>query len=185
MNTRPLNRRERMLAAGTIAVLVSGLAYIYALEPMAALWMDAHAEANDAAAELGELKALVANRTEIEQQFENYASGISRGDSRNALEVDFLRKAESLASQSDVRVTTMKPLLPRNTGRMQRIGIEMQAVCTAPNLLRLLQTLQEPANLIQADALTISAGRDDPPLTVTMTLSKLVYVDEKARTENL
>ncbi len=181
MKVRALNRRERLLAAGTLAASLAGLLYLFAIEPLFVQWRAARDEASAEGAKLVELRTLVENRSQIEKQYGLYAGALPHGPSREDLEVRLLKEIEMVASEAGVRVTTMKPLAARESGQMQRVSIEVHAACAANQFTRLLQLLQEPSHLFKAESFTLEAGREDPPLTVTLTLAKLVYIDGAKR----
>lgn len=172
---RTLNKRERRLAIVTLVALVAGLAYVYLVEPVATAWMQAHGAASAAEAELTRLQSLLANRDRIEREFQAYAGAMATGLSEEALQVDLLKEIQEIAGRSGVEITSMKPLRTQPDGRMTRVGIEVHGVCAGHEFVRFLQSCQDAAHLLRAEEINVVVGRDMPPLTVTLELTKLVY----------
>lgn len=171
---RNYSRRERVLVTLTALVIIGGGLYVYVVEPVLGAWLDVRAEASDAARELGELKSLVANRDVIESEFAEYAGSMTSGASEEELKVSLLEEVQQVAASTGLRVTSIKPLRLRSSGRLQRLGVEVHAKCAGHEFVRFLQALQEPGHLLRAEDINIVVGRDQPPLTVTCSLTKLV-----------
>lgn len=174
---RKLSRRERMLTFLTAFALATGGAYVYAVEPLATSWLEIRSEANAAAQELSELEGLIANRNVIESEFEEYAGAMTLGSSEETLQVNLLKEIERLASSSGLRVSSIKPLRLRTVGQMDRLGVELNAACAGHEFVRFLEAIQEPSHLLRAEEINLAVGRERPPLTLTLTLTKLVRID--------
>lgn len=176
---RKLTRRERILTFLTTFALVGGGAYVYAIEPLAAAWLDIRAEANAAAQELSKLDSLIANRNAIESEFEEYAGAMTLGASEETLQVDLLKEIEHLATSSGLRVSSIRPLRLRTVGRLDRLGVELNAACAGHEFVKFLQAIQDPSHLLRAEDINLEVHRERPPLTVTLTLTKLVKIDRR------
>lgn len=174
------SRREIRLAIITVTVLLGTALYAYVAEPVFASWIEVRSEAIKAAGELAEIERLVANRDTIERDFQKYAGAITTGTSKEMLQIDLLREIGEVASASGLRVTTIKPLRLQPTGGLQRLPVELHAVCAGHEFVQFLQAIQESDHLLRAKDFNVVVGRGQPPLTITLTLSKLVRIDRSS-----
>lgn len=178
---KEITPRERILSLLIAAVIGVGGLYVYALEPLAGAWSDVRSEANSTSVELSELRNLVANRDSIEKNFQDFADAMMVGSSEEKLQVDLLGEVGKVAAGSGLQVSSIKPLQARSAGRLDRLSVQLNAVCAAHEFVDFLRTIQEPAHLLRAEDIDVVVGRRRPPLTVTLTLTKLVRIEPSAQ----
>lgn len=169
-----LSGRERRMIFLTATVMLIGLGYIYIGEPVYLRWNELHTESQSLQKDLKKLRGLSQNRELIEENFAKVQDSIPAGNSQENLEVRFLEEINALAHSSGLRVGSLKPLKIERSGRFDQLQVQVHGSCQGYEFTKFLQLLQDEKHLIQCTDITLTAGRSRPPLTVTLTLSKLV-----------
>ena len=169
-----MSKRERLLVWAALAAVIGGGLYLYAVEPFATQWTALRAEANRLAAEQAKLENLLANRAEIERGYNDIRGAVTAGVSEEDMILSFLRQIEDVARRSGLSVTTIKPLgLERERG-FDRLTAQLGLQSEGHQFVGFLQALQRGDQFLRCENFTVSVGKRRPPLTISITLSKLM-----------
>lgn len=172
-----LSRRERNIAAVTLGLaLVTGL-YVYCGEPVALRWLDLHRQVVAAEEELAQLRNLTEHKDRIEREYRKLQGAVTTGRTEQELKVTLLSEIDGLARGCGLEVSSVKPTSVRKEGLFERYGIELQVHCAGHQFAKLLAGLQSPEHLMRTDQVTISVGPGEPPMTVTLRISKLARLE--------
>jgi Tfp pilus assembly protein PilO len=177
-NLRQFSRRERNFSFVTGIMVICALSYLFVVEPIVLRWVAAHDQAVQAEVELGQLLELVQNRDHIEREYDRLQGAVQVGRTEQDLKIALLTEADRLAQSSGLTVSSIKPTAMRQEAGLQRYTIEMQMHCEAHQFLQLLRNMQEPEHLLHTDMMSIVVSPSEPPLTVTLRLSKLAKVGQ-------
>jgi Tfp pilus assembly protein PilO len=169
-----LSSRERTMLITTITIGVVALAYVYVGEPVYAQWHDLHTESRALQANLAELRSLAQHRDVIEQRFADMQDSFPSAEDQEVLTVEFLQELNSLAEQSGMRVSNIKPLKIARRGRFDQLLVQLTVNSEGHQFMAFMQQLQEPSHLITCQEISMTAGRSRPPLSLTLTLGKLI-----------
>jgi len=175
---RSLTKRERRIAFLTGIVVASGLLYLYVAEPLWLRWVDLHAQAESLTRKVANFQELVDNRQFIEDNYRRVEGAITVGRDEEELYFNLLQEIAGVTLSARVTLRGMKPLSRKHDDLLDRYGVKLNIQCEGHQLMNLLQALQEPEHMLNIEDLTILAGRGRPPLTVALTVTKLM------RTEN-
>ena len=179
--TKSLTTRERRMILMTVTVVLVGVGYIYVAEPVYLRWRKLHTEAQTLQKDLRELRGLAENRLMIEENFAKVQHFIPATRDQKMLEVGFLKEINSLAQSSGLQVGSLKPLKIERSGRFDQLQVQLHGSCEGYQFTKFLQQLQDGNHLIQCSDITLTAGRSRPPLTVTLTLNKLINRESGAK----
>lgn len=174
MFQRKLTKRERVLATFTATVISVGLLYVYVLEPVFTQWYTLHSRALELTQELAELQDLVANKNSIEKLYQDFEGAVSQGESEIDLEIALLGEIERLATNQGLEVSSIKPLSKMREGQFERLGVQLNAKCEGHQFVKFLHALQRPEHLLRAETISVVVGPRRPPVTLTLTATKLV-----------
>lgn len=176
---RTLNARERRIALITAVLsLVAGL-YVYVVEPAALAWLSVYREAETLERELHKLESLVARRDEIENEYRKLESAALSVASRDAMAVALLSEVTELAQRDNLAVVGIKPLRSAAEKGYERCAVQVDLAGEAHQFVAFLQRMQEPQHLLNGDFVNVAVGRGSAPLTISMRLNKLFFVNDK------
>lgn len=168
---------EGMLALLTALVIFSGLTYVYVIEPVAFEWSEVRGRSRKAVEKLAKLQALVERREEIERGYRQLEGAVSVRQNEHGAKVTLLKEVEKLARESGLQVTAVKPTSTRKEGVFDRYGVQLNARSENHNFVTFLQAIQRPEHLLNAERITLVAGRSRPTLSLTVVVTKLVRLE--------
>jgi len=174
---RKLTKRERLIAFATCLMLLGALAYVHAIEPAALRWFEARHRAQQAVDDLAKLHDLAARRSQIEQEYEELEGAVTVGRSAEQLRVELLREAEQIARECGLDVNSVKPAAMRKEGLFERHSVQLNARCEGHELVKCLLEMQRPEHLLNVELMSVVVGRTRPPLTLTLSISKLTRTE--------
>lgn len=175
-----LSQRERRIGVVTLGLAAAAALYAWVAEPVFLEWLSVHRRAEAAEADLRHLERLMEHREAIEEDYARLRGAVTAGNSEQALKVALLSEVDRLVGECGLSVASVKPTTVAREGLFQRYGMELQVHCEAHKFLEVLQKMQEPQHLLQIEALSIAVGPAPPPLTVTLTISKLAKLEDRA-----
>lgn len=178
MRLRAPNRRERVLA-GLILALAAGWAVLEFAAPLAQEWAALRREAGQAASELRRLNTLVQRRSEIEAAHRRVEGAVLSAASAEAIHVTLQSEVIKLANEAGLVVDGLKPVRTVKGRYLDRYGVELSGRCQGHQFVDLLQRMQSPEHLMNAEKITLVAGRTTPPLSVAMRITKLGRLERK------
>jgi len=177
---RKLDNREKRLAVLTFVVVTSGLLYVRVLEPVAKTWLETLAETRNAENRLANLQTLAKDRSVIENDYSRLVDSSDGGESEAGFLASLLMRVESLGRSAGLQVTAIKPLGKSQEKVFDRYAVEVSARGEPNQLILFLHSLQDPANLLVADRLTVMVGRTSPRLTLTLLVSKMRIAEKRS-----
>lgn len=170
-------KREGVLALLTVLVIFGGATYVYVIEPVAHEWSEVRGRSRMAVEKLAKLQALVERREEIDMGYRQVEGAVTVSQNEHEPKVTLLKEVEKLARESGLEVTAVKPTSPRKEGVFDRYGVQLNARSENHNLVEFLQAIQRPEHLLNAERITLVAGRSRPTLTLTLVVTKLVKLE--------
>lgn len=176
---RKFNDRERRIALCTLAVTVLALLYQHAIEPAALAWLAVYREAEGLEQELHKLESLAGRREEIEREYRKLKTAALAVESREAMAVSLLSEVTELAQRGGLAVVGIKPLRSAGEQRYERCAVQVDLAGEAHQFVSFLQKLQEADHLINSEFVNVAVGRGSAPLTVSMRLNKLFFLEGK------
>lgn len=171
-------KRERVIGLTTLIIAVCIASYVLAIEPLALKWFALRAQAIKAESDLARLESLVEYKDTIERESKRLKGAVAKGQTEQDLRVALLQEVDAVARVCGLELSSVKPTTARKEGAFLRYGIELQVHCAGHQFAKLLQAFQEPEHLLRTDKMTVSVGPSDPPMTATLTLSKLVRLEK-------
>jgi hypothetical protein len=174
---RTITPREKTLATCVAVVVLAGIFLNYAAVPIARRWLEANHRAQEAVNELAELRALVVKRESIETEYAALQGLLTSGRTAEEHQVALLREVEELARSCGLLVSVVRPVAPRNEGRLTRLGVHVNARGESDGLVRFLGEAQNPGHLLRIERLTLTVGRTRPTLTLALVISKLAAAE--------
>ena len=169
-----LSKRERTLRWAALIAVISGGAYVYAVEPFVAEWTALRTQANELAAEHANLKDLLTKRAEIERRYDDIRGAVTEVEAREDKKLTLWKQVDVAASRSGLSVTSIKPLGIEKERGFERVSVRLGAQSEAHQFVGFLQALQRSDQFLRCENFTVTVGRSRPPLTISFTLSKLM-----------
>ncbi len=176
---RKLNARERRIAFLTIAVSALALLYQYTIEPAAMAWLAVYREADTLEQELRKLESLVGRRDEIEREYRKLETASLSVATREAMAVSLLSEVTELAQRGGLAVVGIKPLRSAEEQGYERCAVQVDLAGEAHQFVAFLQQMQEGQHLLNGEFINVTVGRGSAPLTVSMRLNKLFFLQGK------
>jgi hypothetical protein len=169
---RRLTKRERVLAILTGTISLASILYAYVLEPSVLALVDVYGRAQKAETDMTHLRALSADSKRIEQDYDRLVSTAKRGATEEAMRLELLDEAASIASSCQLEVDSVKPVKQRLEGAQPRIVVELQGHGEAQAFTKMLTRLQSEDHLLACDLIVLAVGTMDAPVRVTLRISK-------------
>ena len=169
-----LSGRERSLLWATLIAVIGASIYVYALEPFLLEWTALRTEANELAAEQAKIESLFANRTEIERRFNEIRGAVTEVAPHEDAMLTLWEQVDTAASRNGLNTTAIKPLGLEKERGFDRVAVRLGAQCEGYQFVGFLQALQRNDHILRCENFTVSVGRTRLPLTISMTLSKLM-----------
>lgn len=150
------SKRERVLFSATAVVIAVIMGAIFILEPMYKKWTQSEEALEGASSRLLKNLRLLADKELLEKQYAAYKEFTQRQDSEEEELAAALKEMESIALNSQVKITSIKPKGAKPFKNYKRYIIEIIAEAKINQFLKFIYDLEGSKNLLKVERLVLS-----------------------------
>ncbi len=170
-----LSGRERIFAIGTVAAAMLALLYVFVCEPLYSKWKGLDADIDKKRNILVQSERVLEARDRIERRYAAYEDFLAAQKlSDEEVDAVMLGVMDSLASQSSVAITNVKPLGAKDEGQYKKFTIRVSAESSMVNLMKFVYDLQSSKQLLKVERMTLRAkARKSDIIQATLHVTKI------------
>ena len=149
-------KRERLVFIITIS-LISGVAlYVFIVEPAYKKWNQLRLEYKSASSKLLKNTRLLANRDNIEKEYDKYKDYIQKKEDKGQEIALALKEIETAALGAGVKITSIKPRGEKQLKNYQTYSVELISEATVTQFIKFIYDLESSKKLLKVERLVLS-----------------------------
>lgn len=174
-----LSAREKVIFYFCVAVAVAAGLYVFIIEPKAKEWRGLEKRAQSREIELNRDLKIAAQKERLDKEFmivKQKLKTISSGQGQPGL---WLTHLETLARQTQVQISNIEPLPPKEYDFYKKSSVHMVLLCNLAGLTEFLYGIQNLPAMVSLEKLQITPARGDASLLKVEILISTVLLSEK------
>ncbi len=149
-------KRERIIFILTISLISSLIVYVFVLEPVYKKWSQLRLEYESAGLRLVRNEKLLANKKNIEGEYEKYKEYIRKKEDKEQEMASILKEIEATASGSGVKITSIKPKGEKQLKNYKEYSVELVSEATLNQFIKFIYDLESSKELLKVERLVLS-----------------------------
>lgn len=171
-----LSKRERAILYITVGIICAVGLYSFAIEPGAKKWMEINGQILAKRVRFQKDLKLIAQRDEIQAHYARFASAIRKKGSDEEELASLLSEIETLARESAVHITGIKPRAVREMDFYTRYVVEVEAEALIDQLTDFLYNLSKSSQLLKVERLELNAKSGETKVLKSSLLATKVLI---------
>ena len=159
-----LQPRERLLAAGAVAIVLLVVLDRFVLEPWSRHAARIRIEIRQMEAALASHERLLSRKTRVMADLQRHQRYLRDAIADDLQMAALLKEAQELAEQAHVKVSEIKPLVTESTEFAKRYSLEVRFACTLDDWATFLYHLETSPSLYEIVRAGLSSKEETPDL---------------------
>ena len=150
------SKRERLIFGVTLLCIAGSLGYVCIIEPIGKRWNVLDAELESARHRLYKNLKLLADKDLLEKEYGTYQEYLDTGASGEEQVPLVLKEIESIALNSQVKITSIKPKGVKEFKHYRGVSIEVVVEGRISQLLKCIYDIEGSRKLLEVERLVLS-----------------------------
>lgn len=151
-----LTKREKLLAALTISVVMALALFIFIVDPAYKKWLELGGDVKSANARLLKNLKLLANKNNLEKEYDKYKQYIQKGAAEEEEVSSILKEIEATAAASSVNITSIKPKGTKSFKEYKKFTVEVAGEAKLSGFLKFIYDLEGSKKLLKVERLVLT-----------------------------
>ena len=159
-----LNKREKILVAATISVIVIGGHYLL-MSPLTKRWDEVNGKLKSQAQLLDGMKATLAREPEWRKDYEDLKAKVGGETTQQFQQTsDVLKKIQELSGSTGIAISNLRPLSTAEKDLYRELPVQCTFEATIDSLVKFLHGLQTSSGFMSVEELKVSGKPDNPSI---------------------
>lgn len=175
-NPKLISKREKIIGAVAVTVVLSGLVYKLILANAINQYQALNKEIVKARLDLERANRLLSNQKQIEDAYSKVFAEKKSNKTENEIVFDVLSEIQAASKGANINLTDIKPQAAKKTGGFAVLSIDLKAEGSVKEITKFLYSLINSQNFIKIETFQISPkSSTNPTLELRLSLNKFNF----------